>query len=269
MERASARRLAADLRSRGLEVTLTGRGLEDRRTFRHALRKAITMTPRYYAVLAGMGGLLVNVIINVPLPVMFGLLASLLIGTPAVATLGFSRAQSKWPKDTQQTGALEQFLLEVSSPLVHARVQAIQRASAALLDAAADDPLLSEDDKDALKDWLDRVVREAAELGRELHRVREGKRYAASASLPAIAGQLRADQSQDKAVATSRELDLLEHRVLERLGADALYIREIAVRAAAGGVATLQTATSELEEMVTRLSDERRAWEEMELPGGR
>ena len=113
---------------------------------------------------------------------------------------------------------------------------------------------------------LDQLLVEAAELGRELHRVREGRRYATAASVSSVGENFpakRAEAELARATSTARELDQLEHRVLERLSSDALFLREIAVRAAAGGVAALKSASTELATMVERLADERSAWEEM------
>ncbi|MFW6211676.1 MAG: serine/threonine-protein kinase [Spirochaetota bacterium] len=272
IERTSADRLLADLQSTGVEACVVGTRLPERRSLPHAFRKAVAMTPRYWAVLAGTSGYIVSQVVRLPGAAILAVAAAVLVGTPAIATIAFQRAQIKWPKDKSESGPFDRLLVEVGSPLIHARVYAIERASAALRLAAKDDPLLTEEDRETLDSSLDRLLVEVAELGRQLHRVREGRRYATAASVSAIGRNLpaeRADAELARATSTARELDQLEHRVLERLSSDALFLREIAVRAAAGGVAALASASTDLARIVERLADERSAWEEIGAMDGR
>jgi hypothetical protein len=272
IERTSADRLLADLQSRGVEADVVGFDRSRRRVLPFAFRKAVVMTPRYWAIVGGMSGILINALFNLPGPAVIAILGAVLLGTPATATVGFTRPQVRWPKEKPTASPLDRLLVEVESPLIHARVNAIQRAAAALRSAAADDPLLEKVDREMLESWLDRLLVEAAELGRELHRVREGRRYATAAGVSSTGAASPAALAQAelaRATSTARQLDQLEHRVLERLSSDALFLREIAVRAAAGGVAALQTARHDLEQMVERLGDERSAWEEIGASDGR
>lgn len=241
--------LVAALEREGVEAEgLPADSAAGRRVLGGAVGKALVMAPRFYAILAGVSGGFVQLLIRMPALGVVAGLGGLAFAVPVAATISYLRPLSRpLPASSPRPPEVDEVLTRVTSPLVHARMRSIAQAAAAAVAAAAADPGLIAEDRELVADFAARAVSRAASLSLALNDSREGLRAALDAGDATLA----------------RKIESVEHRVLERIGTTALQLHGLALRLAALGLRRAGDAMSELRREVLRLEDEQAAWRDL------
>jgi tRNA A-37 threonylcarbamoyl transferase component Bud32 len=262
LDRAGARRIASELALLSVETTVVGPGEERPSVARSLLfRKTLTMAPRIYLVALGSMGGVWPTLANAnwgPFPLVIG---GVLAAIPVVTHLSFSRPLTTLDPatDSGDPSRLEEMLGSVSDPLVHARVQGIVEAGAALERASVQDQSLPDDVKALVRDTVRQARERAATLGMALADLEAGTRLARRTMFVSPAGE----PSERDAVALARRNDQLCNRALEAMGTAALEIHELAVRLAGLEGSRAEGEIRSLRESLTRLDDLTSAWSEL------
>ncbi|MFW5716591.1 MAG: serine/threonine-protein kinase [Spirochaetota bacterium] len=268
LERASAVRLRQELETRGVDVRLVGPGDASRWVGGGMiLRKALTMTPRIYLVVAGMSGGFFQGFAHGSSVAPFAVLGAVLLGVPVVSALGYRRSATRLvSRCAPEQERLHELLVSVDDPLIHARVKNVVESGASLIEASTHDDSLPDD----LRDDVARVVLEgverAAALGLALDDVRRSDQYARHTGLLAHREGAAADAERSASIV--RGMDSLYTQTLERIGSVALDLHETAVRLAGRHRSLTHADVTRLREGIGRLSDAGEAWRELELDLG-
>ena len=270
LDRGSAIRLRQELTSAGLEVMLCGPGDMPRKAAAGAIfRKVRGMAPRVYLVVLGTSGGMWQAYTRMPGAVAAAIIGTMLIGIPIVMSLIYRSSVSKLVSEERATGReeLNQLLVTVSDPLIHARVKNIVEAGASLLETVQSDEEVDNATRSALAEYVGQSIERSAALGMALHRAREGTAYARHT---AALSRSRDKDGADQSVAIVRKMDSVYTQALEMIGSVALDIHATAVRLARTNEQFGPHDLTRIRERVDRLVDKHEAWKELEqeITGG-
>jgi tRNA A-37 threonylcarbamoyl transferase component Bud32 len=243
-----AKRLCAELTANGAEVSIVGSGETSRGSMIRAIsRKALTMTPRVYVVMAGTWVVWSNIARSGPPTAVVAVAGAVLLSVPVVLTASFSRPTALPPEETDSGMGpnMARLLATVRDPLIHARMKSIAESAMALASAV-----------DA-HGWAEQVTERAAGLCLALDAARSGQRY----SRQSLDGTGRKASHGEETLLLA--VDKTYTRTLELLGTSSLEIRELLLRAAKLSGSRARVDLGALQQIVARLSDEGSAWREI------
>lgn len=249
-----ARRLAAEVRAVGGSVSVVGPGEERRSTLiRSIAGKAVTMTPRIYLVIGGMGFWWFRAFDSMSGVAVIAALGVAIVGVPLVLLGTFLKPVTAVSGEGPAVGAnMARLLGTVRDPLIHARMKSITETATALA-KHVDQP-----------EWGDQVTERAAALCLALDSARSARRLveetAGESGKDLVAARTAAEQL--------RKVEGTYTRTLELLGSTALELREYSLRAAHAETSTARSGLKGLRSVVERLGDEGAAWREIEELGG-
>lgn len=261
VNRAGAKRIVEQLAAGGVEAGIVGPQEANRSALARSItKKTMTMAPRVYLVMMGMGGGFFSLINSTPGIVALSLLGSLVAAVPAVLGLAYSRALVHWDRDpeTDLLPEVSEVLLTVHDPLLHARMRSVTADAARLRRAGSahgGDTTATRE----LERAIDRTVAGVASLVRSLSVLKESARAAA------LAGMESADPAErSEASSLLRGAEGMYTKTMERIGRVSLGLRRLALRLLAVDADSTGLELASFAREVESLGDEIEAAAELE-----
>jgi tRNA A-37 threonylcarbamoyl transferase component Bud32 len=270
LDRGSAIRLMQELEAAGLVAILVGPGdLPRREAFRLLGRKVVSMAPRVYLAFFGGGYLMMNNVMRFHGGAFAAVAGTIIIGVPVALAFSYRRSLARGTGEALSGSRpeLNQLLVSVGDPLIHARVKNVVEAATSLERTVARDAGVPGELKEDLHRLVEESVERAAALGMALNRAREGASYARhEASLERTTDLAPSDES----VAIVRKMDSVYTQALEAIGRVALDIHGTALRLARTSEQFGERELAALGRSVEQLADRDSGWREIEaeLAGG-
>lgn len=261
LSRAGAHHIAEILSDGGVEAAIVGPNEAPRTALvRSITRKTMTMAPRVYFVMLGMGGSFFSVINSTPGAFAASLIGTMVAAVPATLGLAYSRALVRWGRESgpEILPEVAEVLRTVSDPLLHARMRSVAGDAAALRRAceAAD---AQDAERAEIVATVNRTVAGVAGLVQSLSVL---KASAKAAGLAAMESTKDSERSEASRILRSAEGTYT--KTMERIGAASLTLRRLALRLsnADAGVASVELAA--LGREVRALRDEVEAAQDLE-----
>jgi hypothetical protein len=261
LSRAGAQQIAETLSDGGVEAAIVGPKEASRTALVKSItRKTMTMAPRVYFVMLGMGGSFFSVINSTPGAVAASLIGTMVAAVPATLGLAYSRALVRWGHESgpELLPEVAEVLRTVSDPLLHARMRSVA-GDAAALQRACDATDGSQSERAEIATAVNQTVAGVAGLVQSLSVL---KASAQAAGLAAFESTSEAERNEASKILRSAEGTYT--KTMERIGATSLALRRLALRLSSAEAAATSGELAVLGTEVRSLRDEVEAAEDLE-----